>query len=149
MQHFLDSHPYILVLIFPLFWCTILWQIGKFSGWSALAQRFRLTSSFLGQRWNFQSARMRWGANYGSCVTVGADASGLYLAAMFICRAGHPSLRLPWHEVSVRRRWKMVFFRYVELTLGREEQIPFRISGRLADRIQAAAGASWPVEAVV
>ncbi|MBZ5599527.1 MAG: hypothetical protein LAN83_14545 [Acidobacteriia bacterium] len=148
MQRFIDSHPFIPFLIFPLFWCAILWLIGKFSGWSALAQRFRLTSSFLGQRSSFQSARMRWGANYGSCLTVGADASGLYLAVMFIFRTGHPSLLLPWHEVSVQRRWKMVFFRYVELTLGREEQIPFRISGRLADRIQAAAGANWPVEAV-
>lgn len=148
-QHFIDSHPYILLLIFPLFWCTISWLIGQLSGWSALARRFRLTSPFLSQRWSFQSARMRWGSNYGSCLTVGADAAGLCLAVMFIFRVGHPSLLLPWHEVSVRRRWKMVFFRYVELTLGREEQIPFRISGRLADRIQAEAGASWPVEAVI
>lgn len=107
-----------------------------------------MTSSFLGQTSSLQSARMRWGTNYGSCLTVGADAAGLYLAVMLIFRVGHPSLLFPWHEVSVRRRWKVVFFRYVELTLGREEQIPFRISGRLADRIQAAAGANWPVEAV-
>jgi hypothetical protein len=73
---------------------------------------------------------------------------GLYLAVMVIFRAGHPPLLLPWHEVSVRRRWNMAFLRYVELTLGREEQVPFRINGRLADRLQAAAEANWPIEAV-
>lgn len=148
MRRFLDSYPFLFFLIFPLFWCAVLWLIGKLSGWSLLARRFRLTSSFLGERWSFQSARMRWGANYGSCLTVGADATGLYLAVMVFFRAGHPSLLLPWHEVSVRKRWKMVVFRYVELTLGREEQISLRISGRLADRIQAAAGVNWPLEAV-
>jgi hypothetical protein len=36
----------------------------------------------------------------------------------------------------------------VKLLLGREEQIPFLISGRLAERIQAAAGGSWPIEPI-
>jgi hypothetical protein len=80
-------------------------------------------------------------------LTVGADPSGLYLSVMFLFRIGHPPLFLPWHEVSVRRRWKVLGLRYVELRLGQEEQLPFQISGTLADRIKAAAGASWPVEA--
>jgi hypothetical protein len=41
-----------------------------------------------------------------------------------------------------------LFVRQVKLMLGREEQIPFVISGTLADRIQAAAGASWPIEQI-
>jgi len=148
MQRFLDSYPFVPLLIFPFFWCAVLWLIGQLSGWSLLAQKFRLTSSFPGECWSWQSARMRWGANYGSCLTAGADATGLYLRVMIFFRAGHPPLLLPWHEISVRKRGKTVFFRYVELSLGREEQIAFRISGRLADRIQAAAGTNWPVEAV-
>jgi hypothetical protein len=41
-----------------------------------------------------------------------------------------------------------LFIGHVKLLLGREEQIPFVIRNRLADRIQAAAGASWPIEQI-
>ncbi len=91
---------------------------------------------------------MRWSTRYGNCLTVGADPAGLYLATFFLLRIGHPPLLLPWQEVSIRRRGKVLFTRYVQLQLGREEQIPLKINGRLADRIQSAAGQSWPVEPV-
>jgi hypothetical protein len=41
-----------------------------------------------------------------------------------------------------------LFVPQVKLLLGREEQISFVISEALADRIQEAARASWPIEQV-
>jgi hypothetical protein len=41
-----------------------------------------------------------------------------------------------------------MFIECVELTLGREEQIPFLIRASLADQIRSAAGFNWPVEGV-
>jgi len=149
MQQLLDIYPFVPLLFFPLVWCLVCFLIAQLSGWAALSRKFRSTGASPSQSWGMQSARMRWGANYGSCLTVGAEPAGLYLATLLLFRIGHPPLLLPWPEVSVRRRWKMLFFRYVQLQLGREEQIPLRISGRLADRIQAAAGQNWPVEPVV
>lgn len=91
---------------------------------------------------------MRWSCHYNSCLTVGADPTGLQLSVFVLFRAGHPPLFIPWYEISVARRWNFLFIRQVKLLLGREEQIPFVMSGHLADRIQAAAGANWPVERV-
>jgi hypothetical protein len=148
LQDLLDKYPLAFIPLFVLFWCGILFLIAVLTGWATLAKRFRMTSTFTGPTWGFQSARMRWSSHYGSCLNVGADATGLKLSVLFLFRPGHPPLFLPWSEVSVAQRQSFLFIRRVRLLLGREEQMPFVISGGLADRIQAAAGASWPVEAV-
>jgi len=151
VQSHSDLNPAEFAVIFPIFflalWCGIILLIGQIGGWAVLARRFRLTLPFAGQSWGWQSARMRWSCNYGGCLRVGADPTGLYLATFFLFRAGHPPLLVPWPEVTVSRR-KVLFFTYVELRLGREEQIPFVINQKLAERVRGAAGASWPVEPV-
>ena len=148
MQHLFDSYPFLWVIPSVLLWCGVSFLISQLTGWAVLSRRFRATTSPPRQTWSLQTARMRWGTHYGNCLTVGADPAGLYLAPLFLYRIGHPPLLLPWQEVSVRRRGKVLFTPYVQLQLGREEQIPLTISKRLADRIQSAAGQNWPVEPV-
>lgn len=152
MQGHSHMNPGEFAVIFPIFfvalWCGIVFLISQISGWATLARRFRLNFPFTGQIWTWQSARMRWSCNYGSCLKVGADPTGLYLSTLILFGIGHPAPLMPWPEVTVCRRWKILFFRYVELRLGREEQIPFQISQRLADRLRPAAGTSWPVEPI-
>jgi hypothetical protein len=151
MQSPVDFNPLWLTPIFPVFficlWCGIVLLISRLSGWATLANRFRLSLPFAASKWRWQSARMRFTANYSGCLTVGSDPTGLYLDIFALWKIGHPPLFLPWSEVSVRRRGKILIFGYVELTLGREEQIPFRISAGLADRIRSAASPNWPTEA--
>jgi hypothetical protein len=148
LQDFLDQHPLAFIPFFVLFWCAISFFIAAMSGWITLAKKFPLTSPFTGVTWGFQSARMRWTSRYGSCLNVGADSVGLKLSMMFLFRPGHPPLFIPWNEISVEKRSKILFFRQVKLLLGRAEQIPLLISGRLADRLEAAAGTNWPIEPV-
>lgn len=148
MEDFLNKYPLAILPLLILFWCAILFVVGRLSGWSTLAGRFRLASTFAGATWEFRSARMRWTFHYGNCVTVGANASGLMLSVLFPFRPGHPPLFIPWSEILVAERRKILFFRRVQLLLGREEQIPLVISGRLSDCIQAAAGPNWPIESV-
>ncbi len=90
---------------------------------------------------------MRWMMGYNNCLTIGVDPMGLYLATMIVIRLGHPPLLVPWHEISVEKRLHTLLVPTVRLSLGREEQIPFVVSGKLAAQIQAAAGVSWPLEA--
>jgi hypothetical protein len=91
---------------------------------------------------------MRWASHYGNCLTIGADTTGLMLSVLFPYRPGHPPLFIPWGEISLASRRDFLFIRRVKLLLGREEQIPFVIGGGLAEQIQAAAGANWPIESV-
>lgn len=87
---------------------------------------------------------MRFGARYNNGLTVGADNTGLFIVPFVLFRIGHPALLIPWTEISVARTTQLFIFKYVDLHLGREENVPFRIRPSLASKIQAAAGAAWP-----
>src|SRR5262245_3061242 len=151
MQGFSNNHPALFVPFFIIFfislWCFVCFLLGVVSGWVTLAAQFRCTSEFKGPSWSGRSGYMRW-VNFNRILTVGADSSGLFLRMMFLFRIGQPPLLIPWNHVTISKRGKIFFFRYVVLRLGREEQIPLAISGNLTDKIQAAAGSSWPVEAI-
>ena len=140
------------IVLFALFfvavWCAALFAVSRVSGWALLANRFRTDSTFPGPTWTWQSARLRWGCNYNNCLTLGSDPSGLYLSMMFIFSIGAPPLLVPWPEVTIVRRRQILFFRFVELRLGREEQVPMLIRENAADRIRSAAATSWPIEPV-
>jgi hypothetical protein len=122
----------IFLAFFVAVWCTTGLLTGKLSGWAALARRFGSTLPFPDQRWRWKSARMRWGANYNNCLTIGADPTGLYLSPFFFY--SWP----PENHVYRMRRFR----------LGREEQIPFTIRASLADQIRPAAATSWPVQVI-
>jgi hypothetical protein len=123
-------------LYFVALWTVICYGISWMSGWRALARRYRCEQEFEGERWRFQSGRMRWNTRYGSILTVGANREGLYLAVLFLFRLGQPPLFLPWSEItaSERRRWFMPGTQFV---LGRDTQIPLWVFSRLGAKILA------------
>jgi hypothetical protein len=142
------AHPIFFGAVFLLCaWATIFTLISHIGGWAMLAKQFRALETFSGPRWYFQNAQMRWMAGYHNCLTVGADASGLYLSILYPFRIAHPSLFIPWREISFSQT-KILGFKVVELRLGRDSSIPFRISPSLAKILKSAAGRSWPVESM-
>jgi len=145
-QEWVKQHPSAFFLIlFPVLWVGVLTLVGRTTGWAALARRFRAQMPFSGELWSWQSAQIRsWLGGYNNCLLVGANPQGLFLAMMIPFRFGHPSLFIPWFEVSRVSRGKWLQFPFVELQLGREDPIPLRMNERLAARIQLAAGSSWP-----
>jgi hypothetical protein len=150
MQEWINRYP--LELGYSLFlalWVAVTVLISYISGWSALAQRFRSSTGFVGQKWRGQSAQMRGIGGYNHCLTVGANKDGIYIAILFLFRPGHPALFIPWSEVSIIKRGRWLFFgSIVELRLGRENAIPFRISQGLADRLKLAAENAWPIDTI-
>ena len=88
---------------------------------------------------------MRAFTNYNGCLTVGASPAGLYLHPFVLFRFRHPALFIPWHEIRVQRK-RFLFRTMTILYLSSEYSIPFRISDRLAARLQKAAGDQWPSE---
>ena len=77
---------------------------------------------------------MRFGTNYGGCLTVGVNKRGLYLAVWFLFRLGHPPLVIPWHDIAMTER-KKFFIQQVVYRFAHCPDIPFIISKRLADKI--------------
>jgi hypothetical protein len=119
--------------------------IGRISGWSTLANFYRFSGEFTGQRWRFQSAQLRWYLGYNNCLTIGANESGLFLSVFFLLRIGHPSLFIPWGDVSVIMK-KGIWGKYAEFRFRQAPAIPLRISQNLSAKIAGAAGRLWPGE---
>jgi hypothetical protein len=134
------------ILVIAGIWVALSIALARAGGWAALAAVYRAPEAFGGKRWRFQSAGMRWRTNYGACLTVGANAEGLYLAVPFPFRIGHPPLFIPWTDISVTATRRLVFT-YLEFRFRRAPDIPFRVGERLGRRIAGSAGKAWPGEA--
>jgi hypothetical protein len=148
MNDWIQQHPIPFVaLVFAgiiVFRALLLNAIAMASGWRMLAQHFSVQQPYSGQQWKWQSAMMRYFVGYNNCLCVGADQAGLFVRTMWGARTGHPPLFVPWNEVSMGQATEWLGNKFVALSLGRTEQVPFRIRASLAAKIQVVAGPSWP-----
>jgi hypothetical protein len=116
-------------------WCAIGYLVSFFTGWLALARRFKKQSEPYGEIRSagpfFYSIYMRWWGHYSSVIRLTAASDALYASVLFLLRVGHPPLRIPWDEIRFGRT-KFFFRTYIVLTLGNEEKIPMRIPLRMA-----------------
>ena len=132
------STPYIFPFYFAALWCFISFSVSFMSGWFALSGRFKKESEPYGPTKSagpfFYTVYMRFGTHYSSVIQMTAAEDSLYLSALFLFRIGHPPLRIPWDEIQVGRA-KFLWICSVHLTLGKEEQIPMRMSERMARKL--------------
>ena len=131
-------------LCFAALWFLFCHLASYFSGWSALARRYRLRTAFSGEQIALESGYLgRLRADYSNSLRLGADENGLYMGVMPWFGFRHRPLLVPWSEITVsaahvNRR------RRVQLGLGRELQVPLLLTPKLAGRLRAAAAGSWP-----
>ncbi|MBI5025298.1 MAG: hypothetical protein HZC12_00935 [Nitrospirae bacterium] len=126
--------PEYFLLIFIGMWIMISIVISRVSGWGSLAEIYRYTDPFNGNRWRFQSAGMRWMMSYNNCLTIGSNERGLYLSIFFIFRFGHPPLFIPWNDISITNK-KGLLFKYIEFRFRRFPSLFLRINKRVGERI--------------
>src|SRR3990172_3408786 len=135
---------YIPIFYLVLLWAAISYLLSRISGWGQLAQVYRFNLPFDGKRWRMQNASMRWGTNYGYCINVGVNLSGLYLSPVFLFRIGHPPLFVPWSDITFKQEKELFVGQVVRLVFSCKSYIPFRIRRTLADKIRRAYGTEWP-----
>ena len=133
------------LLIAILVWLVLGFVSRHITGWASLAQRYRCHERFSGARLRSRSAVMRYWGRYSNCLTLGVNPRGFCLSMSIPFLPGHPPLFIPWNEITVRRT-SFLLTKYVELRLGREPAIPFRIYEGLAAKLAALAGEAWPKE---
>ncbi len=134
--------PSILVVLalYALLWCGTMVMIGRLSGWIALGQRFRAENRFHGKCWYFQYAQFRWSMNYSGALTVGADATGLYISIWPMFRLGHPPLLIPWPAIKIEMKRSFWLGDYMEVQFPEVPRTVIRFHERLARRIAATVG---------
>jgi hypothetical protein len=141
------SDALILALAFPLWWMLVCVVIAHVGGWHQLAASYRADQRFSEVLWRFQSGQMRWWMGYNHCLTIGADASGLHLAVLFLFRPGHPPLFVRWEELTVGTK-KLLFMTSFEFRFRSAPEIPFLVNARVAEKLKVQAGDKWPLERV-
>jgi len=125
-------------------WLLISFLVSHLSGWSTLAKDYAARRPFVGERWPFQSAAVRWILmSYNNGLTFGADREGFYVSVMFLLRPFHPPLFIPWSDVKVQRG-KFCGSRFVRLRFEKQPFIPVVIGEKLANRMAEQAGGAWP-----
>jgi hypothetical protein len=137
-----------LALLVPLaivaFFALVLAVIAKLGGWQKLAEAYPAQTMQRGTPISMQSVNLRRWAGYNNCVTFSANDAGMWMQVMWPFSFRHPPLFFPWSEVEVAEENLFGLIRMVRLQMLATPNVPVRISKKLARRLRAAAGKSWP-----
>lgn len=129
--------------LFPVYfialWVVVGYLISIMGGWSTLAKHYSVKSPFTGEYFRLRSGQLGSLANYGGCLTLGANSGGLYLAVLFIFRTGHPPLFIPWEDITPQHKKKWLFS-LVELQFSKSPGNSLSISKGLAEKLANASG---------
>jgi hypothetical protein len=144
----------ILALLFPVFWCAVLWLIARLGGWRALAVAypdrqavdeahvFRIEdepSDTSQRQFRWQSLTMGpqyFPTNYGSCVNVDIGERGVRLRVSLPFRLFHAPVLLPWSAIEgCESQRVMLFWTRTKVAL-RDRPHPIYFSGKGAEEIQ-------------
>jgi hypothetical protein len=130
---FRENFLYLFPALFIGIWFSVMFLVSRLGGWHRLSSRYRLSGIFSGKVWRFQSGKFNW-AGYNSCLSMGGNEKGLYVAPLFLFRFGHPPLFIPWGDITVEKK-KFLTWTYSEMRFLKVPGTRLRISGRLWNRI--------------
>lgn len=85
---------------------------------------------------------MRWMTGYGNCLHLGVTDRGLLLSVLFLFRAGHPPLLIPWDDISVEQ-YRSWFMKGVRLNFRKVPNVPLYLREKLAQEINREIDGRW------
>ncbi len=134
--------PLTLVLVIaPCWWLAVCSVVSKVGGWSTLAAHYRAPQPMAVDptlKWlRLQSALTSHLGSYRNAVNFGVSSTGLTLTVMFLFKAGHPPLYIPWEELTTTQVIKYWYFDYIELKFRRTPHISFFIRPKLHAKLLA------------
>ena len=103
------------LVIFPLFWSAISRLLAGMSGWSRLAARYGWQGEMPASCVT-TSARIGL-VNYNGVLIIGQENSFVYLSVVRLFPF-HPTLRIPLGDITVSGPNRLLFLRYMELTVN-------------------------------
>jgi len=133
-------------LYFAALWLVITGTLAHWSGWVALAERFRSDAPVEGDRFRFASGSMgrRWiPVSYGNCLFVTVTPSGLRLSLFLPLRFLSPPLWVPWTAVESVIQKRILFVSVTTLVL-KETWPRITLRGAAGRALYAACTAARP-----
>jgi len=112
----MQNFPYFFPFFFFGLWFLTIYVISK-TGWSKLAAQYKTLEKFEGAKITFASAGIGI-ASYNNALILKYNDEGLYLKPIFLFRAFHPPLFIPWKEITKVNDKKIFFTSLKELSIG-------------------------------
>ncbi len=103
--------------LFPFVWCFVSFVLSFVGGWHELARRHPAGPKPKdGVDYPMCSGRTgEFGASYKGCLNVTIAREGLYMVPLFLFRAFHPPLLLPWSCVAGMEERQFLLTRALEV----------------------------------
>jgi len=135
--------PFVFPVFFVGLWLLITTILSRVSGWPGLSAAFpdRPDEKLVG--FGAASGRMGLGVNYNNCLVLTACRQGLRVGVWRIFGLFDRPFFVPWEQLTTERKAGVLGQR-VTMRFGKPPVGQLEISGRLADKLAAAAGARWP-----
>ncbi len=109
--------PLAFLVIFPCFWCFVMWINSHVSGWSRLAKSYRTDAPPKGKTWT--GVRGMIGVvSYKGVLTCTTNETGLFIQPGALFKFGHPLLYIPWTDFYEGRKTSILWFEYVSARIG-------------------------------
>ena len=122
---------YLTLALLPGFFAGLFVVIGKLSGWSKLAERYRADREpDEGICFRGQDLRIGWFWNYSGGITYRVSPDSIYLAVWSIL-VGHAPLLIPWPEIKLVEERPGRWFSVAKIEVGRPPlrklELPLRV----------------------
>lgn len=125
-------------IVFPLFWCFVVWILSRASGWHRLAGRYAMvTRPVMGARHSGLTG-MVGAVSYRNVLTVHFVPEGFFLEVMVLFRIGQPALFIPWTEVTGRKARQVLWWSAVSLSIGHPVMGTITLPADLVDKYSPA-----------
>ena len=136
----MDNFPVILVIGFPVLWCSMCWLLSALGGWLSLKEHYE---SFQGPppdakwlHWKSMAARRVkfFPVSYGNVLKIAYDRDALYLSVWRLFRIGHPILKLPYNEIEVETK-RTLFGKVLNICMLKNPRVQLTLYGNDKDRL--------------
>jgi len=116
-QPFPESLPFLMPLVFPLFWCAVSFLLSRFSGWRRLALMHGTDRPPRGTSFRWQSGSVGL-VRYRNCLNIRAAQEGLFISVAWPFRVGHKPLLVPWSAIHDAQPQKILWRDFTKFQIG-------------------------------
>lgn len=110
--------PIAFFIVFPIFWCFVMWINSHISGWRRLAKPYGTDRKPEGKVYSGQQGAIGI-VSYRRCLDVAVSEEGVFLRPGVLFRFAHPQLYVPWTEFhNAERKQVLMLPAMVRADLG-------------------------------
>jgi hypothetical protein len=124
--------PLAFFVIFPCFWCFVMWINSHVSGWKRLAKHYQSDETPSGKTWNGVQGTVGM-VSYKNVLNCSANENGLFIQPSMLFKFAHPLLFIPWSEFREAKRISTLWRHYVSARIGEPAKGRLRIAANVIE----------------